>query len=220
MGLSLHFELHLHSAASPQDVSTLLRRLHAEAGRLPFARVSPFLSRASARSSGARGRWEELEFWATILAPAEDDADKEPHGEPETVMGFFVHPGEGSEPASFALMHRRDAAGGAVDWYWRCHCKTQYASTVSDAHFVTCHTTLVRLLDIAGRLGLQLDVFDEAQHWETRDEALLLAELGRMNRLIAGFAGRLHDAIGETHDVKAAIFEHPRFERLEMGSDE
>lgn len=220
MGLTLHFELRLDAATSPQEVASRLRRLHAEAGRLPFARVSPFLSRPNSEVSAEHERWEELEFWATIIAPAEEDAATEPQGDPETAVGFFVHPGEGSEPASFALMRRFDAAGGAVDWYWRCHCKTQYASTVSDAHFVTCHTTLIRLLDSAAALGLQLDVSDEAQYWESRDEEALLAELRRMNTLIAGFAGRMHDAIGETHDLKAAIFAHPRFERLEMGSDE
>ncbi|MEP6766977.1 MAG: hypothetical protein ABJB66_21850, partial [Gemmatimonadaceae bacterium] len=63
-------------------------------------------------------------------------------------------------------------------------------------------------------------VRDEAQYWETRDEAQLLASVRQMNRLVAGFAGRLSDALGEAHDVRAPIFDHPRFERLEMGEAE
>ncbi|MES3033297.1 MAG: hypothetical protein V4813_04805 [Gemmatimonadota bacterium] len=220
MGLSLHFELRLPATTSPEQVTEILQRLHAEALRLPFASVTPFLSRDIPPTDDEGFRFEELEFWASIVAPEPDEVDTVPQGIPETAVGFFVIPGDGCEPASFALMRRNDATGVPVDWYWRCHCKTQYASTVSDAHFVTCHTTLIRLLDSAGALGLQLDVHDEAQFWETRDEVALLAELSRMNQLIAGFAGRMHDAIGETHDVKASIFEHPRFERLEMGSEE
>ena len=37
-----------------------------------------------------------------------------------------------------------------------------------------------------------------------------------MNRIMAHFAGALHDAISPEHSVQAAIFEHPDFEHLEM----
>ena len=43
--------------------------------------------------------------------------------------------------------------------------------------------------------------------------ARLRSEVQRSNRIIAMMAGRLSEA----HDVQAPIFEHPRFERLEMG---
>jgi hypothetical protein len=62
-------------------------------------------------------------------------------------------------------------------------------------------------------------VYDETQYWETRETSRLVAEVHAMNQLVARFTGRLSDAIGEGHDVQVPIFEHPRFERLEMGDD-
>ncbi|MEO7998933.1 MAG: hypothetical protein ABI852_15890, partial [Gemmatimonadaceae bacterium] len=107
--------------------------------------------------------------------------------------------------------------GADADWFWYCCCKTQYASTVSEAHFIACHTSLVQMLDRAVKCGIDVVVHDEAQYWETRDNAQLVASVRKMNTLVAGFAGRLSDALG---DVRAPIFDHPRFERLEMGEAE
>ena len=58
---------------------------------------------------------------------------------------------------------------------------------------------------------------DEGQYWETRDEARLITNVQKMSKIVAAFAGRLSDALGDAHDVRAPIFDHPRFERLEMG---
>jgi hypothetical protein len=90
---------------------------------------------------------------------------------------------------------------------------------LSDAHLIACHTTLIDMLDHAIQLGFAVDVYDETQYWETRDTSRLVVEVHAMNQLVARFAGRLSDAIGEGHAVHAPIFEHPRFERLEMGDD-
>jgi hypothetical protein len=57
-------------------------------------------------------------------------------------------------------------------------------------------------------------VWDEGQYWETRDQSVLLAELDKMNRLVAGVAGRFYDS---TLSVEAPIFEYRNFERLEGG---
>ncbi len=40
-----------------------------------------------------------------------------------------------------------------------------------------------------------------------------------MNQIVAGIAGKLSDAAGSDYAVRAPIFEHPRFERLEMSQD-
>ena len=93
-------------------------------------------------------------------------------------------------------------------------------SFLGEAHFEACHTSLVQMLDRAAACGIEVVVSDEAQYLETRDEAQLVANLREMNRMVAGFAGRLSDALGDAHDVRAPIFDHPRFERLEMGDGE
>ena len=38
----------------------------------------------------------------------------------------------------------------------------------------------------------------------------------KMNRIVAAFAGKLSDKLSPLR-VEGAIFEHPRFERIEMG---
>ena len=95
----------------------------------------------------------------------------------------------------------------------------QYASIVSDRHLVSCHTGLVRLLDHARMLGVDVVVRDETHYWETRDEQRLITEAHAMNRIVARIAGNLDDAVGPGHATWAPIFGHPRFERLEMGEE-
>ncbi len=141
-------------------------------------------------------------------------------GNPDSAIGFFVYPGRGCETASFGLLRRHDVSGVPVDWFWQCSCKTQYASTVSDAHFITCHTSLCIVLDHAAQLGLQLVVRDEGHFWDTRDTARPLSEVGHMNHLVARFVGALSDAMSNTGArMHAPIVDHPRFEKLEMGED-
>ena len=141
-------------------------------------------------------------------------------GDKASAQGFNIHPGEGCESAFVGLLRRSDASGEHAEWYWQCSCKTQYASVVSDAHLIACHTSLVRLLDFAVQCGVDVVVYDETHYWETRDESRLLSEVHAMNRIVANFAGRLSDAMGDRDDIQAAIFSHPRFEHLEMEQDD
>ena len=142
-----------------------------------------------------------------------------PNELPAVAIGFAIIPGEGSEPAPFGLARLRDKSRPAR-WSWRAFCKTQYASAVGDEHFLKCHKSVVAMLDAAKRLGFEIDVEDEGDYYESRDEARLLGSVGTMNHLIAGLAGRVSDAFveagGESQSVQAEIFRHPDFERLEM----
>ncbi len=220
MGLTLNYELRLPPSTSRETAAAKLRELHAFAATLPFEKLSALLLDSGENSNPDDERREALRFWASLVArPFEDDAPALT-GDPNSAMGFFVHPGKGCETACFGFLRRSDATGENADWFWYCCCKTQYASTVSEAHFVACHTSLVQMLDHAVRCGIDVVVRDEAQYWETRDEAQLIANVREMNRLVAGFAGRLSDAFGDAHDVRAPIFKHPSFERLEMGDSE
>ena len=220
MGLTLNYELRLPPSVSRESAAAKLRELHAFAATLPFEKLSSLLL-DDGENFCTDGDWREaLRFWASIVArPCENDAPALT-GDPNSAMGFFVHPGQGCETACFALLRRLDATGEKADWFWYCCCKTQYASTVSEAHFVACHTSLVQMLEHAVACGIDVVVSDEAQYWETRDEALLVANVREMNRMVARFAGRISDALGDAHDVRAPIFNHPRFERLEMGDGE
>ncbi len=109
-------------------------------------------------------------------------------------------------------------------WWFRTFCKRQYASAVSDEHFLTCHRLIVTRLDAAIRLGCAVEVYDEGGYWESRDEQPLLDECAKSNRLIAHVAGQFTDAMRDagldSRELQAEIFKHPDFERLEMGDDQ
>lgn len=228
MGLTLYYELRLPASTSRDTALAKLRELHAFAATLPFEGVSALLlddgKHSIAHSDTAphpdtkadHARRTLLRYFAPIVAHPFDADESTPLGNPDSAMGFFVSPGEWSETASFFLMRRLDATGANAEWFWYCCCKTQYASNVSEAHFVNCHTLLVKVLDYAITCGIEVVVEDEGHYWETRDEALLLTHVQKMNTLLAAFAGQLSDEFDDPDSVQAPIFD-PRFERLEMG---
>jgi hypothetical protein len=224
IGLHLNFELRLPASATRESVIASLTALHAFAQSLPFADVSPLLTDHDGDSVGESEHAElrsALRQWAELIATpfdADDADDALLAGDASSALGFLVQPGKGCETATFGFLRRRSAAGTPVDWFWHCSCKTQYASTVSEAHLIACHTALVRLLDHAIALGVGVVVRDETHYWESRDVSRLVSEVRAMNQLVARIAGRISDALGETSDVRASIFEHPLFERLEMGN--
>ena len=213
MGLSLHYELRLPATLTSHEVNERLEALRAHAIRLRFERVSTLLEAPLEDSTNDLERY--LGVWAAVMAlPLKEDKPPK-RGDVATARGFVVFPGRGCEAAGFGFLRRATRKGTAPEWFWACSCKTQYASVVSDALFLACHTTLCALLDYARELGIGVRVDDEGYYWDTRDTTRLLAEVHRMNRLIAGFAGRLSDQLP---NVQASIFEHPEFEHLEMES--
>src|ERR1043166_6117068 len=111
-----------------------------------------------------------------IAEPYDEDAPALV-GDVGTAKGFFVDPGDGCETATFGFLRRADEQGEHREWFWYCFCKTQYASVVSEDHFVKCHTGLVAILDVAARLGIDIVVRDETHYWETRDRSRLIKEV-------------------------------------------
>ena len=225
MGLTLHFSLALPATTPREHVTARLHQLHSAATRLPLERVGP-LTVTSPNSLGADPQNRDplsgmFKLWAWLqLDPATTGVDED--ALPDAV-GFAVLLGAQAEAAVFGLAwvppvdeewHLRTDEPST--WRWHCSCKTQYAANEGEEHFVTCHTTLVALLDEAVRLGFTVDVTDEGEYWESRDLDRLRSHVRTMNGLLAQLGGALHDAIGEDHSVEAAIFAHPEFERLEM----
>ncbi|MES2177074.1 MAG: hypothetical protein V4550_04350 [Gemmatimonadota bacterium] len=219
MGLSIHYEFRLPATTTPAQVDTLLGALRTFALTLPFTDVTGIdgdqLTSPSLRDDRLENGW--LGFWSSIVATPYGDDDEPMYGDEATARGFLINPGEGCESALVGFLLRATATDARREWFWYCSCKTQYAGVVSDEHFVACHTSLVALLDHAVSLGVDVTVHDETHYWETRDISRLLAELGAMNRLIAAFAGKLADRLGDDRSIQAPIFEHPEFEHLEMG---
>jgi hypothetical protein len=219
MGLHLNYELRLPATNTAEQVSDRLEALRTFAAELPFDEVSAIV-RAGAAELPTAPPWQAaLQLFASIIAEPWDEDAPQLIGDVSTAQGFFVNPGRGCETAHFGFLRRVDDSGGQPEWFWVCSCKTQYASTVSDAHLVACHTALVRLLDHAIGLGVDVVVRDETFYWETRDVQRLIMETHRMNRVVAALAGKMSDVLGDEHSLEAPIFDHPRFERLEMGEE-
>lgn len=157
---------------------------------------------------------------------------------PTHVIAFETLPGPGCEPANFGLCRypayvhveeeeqyvygmgfeqtRRRLSTGLSGWRWSSFCKTQYASNPDCGgvqNFLRCHLTIVTLLDLAQSLGLVREVCDEGNFWVNRDVQALAHEVGEWNTMIAAFAGKMMDQLGD--GVAAAITDFPNFEHLE-----
>lgn len=136
-------------------------------------------------------------------------------GEPVSPLEGYsasVLPGEGSEHASFGLCRYQNVPG----WKLSAFCKTQYASRYGIDHFLHCHRRVISLLDLWRDFGIELDVCDEGEYWETRSIERLQQRVGTYDGLVAAVAGVVADQVGEGGPkVTAAIFDDVRFERLE-----
>lgn len=150
---------------------------------------------------------------------------------PERIIGFSTYPGDGCEECNIGLSrfprtvivpnkwngkdHRVKVADGG-GWKWHSFCKTQYANESGLENFLRCHLSVVAMLDAAKRIGFEVSVNDEGGYWQKRDIKALIKEIGEWDQLIAGFAGALKDATGESGmTLEAPIFGRKDFETLE-----
>ena len=218
MGLHLNYELRLPASATVEEVGHILVGLRDFALALPFKSVTEIYRPEPGRCDSRRGG---LRLLASVIAKVFVDDTPPMIADIDLVRGFSIIPGNGCESAAFAFMPRADQGGEQGDWFWYSSCKTQYASVISDAHLVACHGGLVKVLDHAIALGVNVVVRDETRYWDTRDEQRLITEVHNMNRIVAALAAKVSDHAGVANGrVQAPIFGHPRFERLEMGQDE
>jgi hypothetical protein len=239
MGLTIHFDLSLAAETPESEARAALAAVREAALDMPFQIVTDLVrvTRDDIEAFAMEEASNHIELDKLVGIMAENLAgdlvrvrqgieivdDVYPHIElPDdltiTAIAFAAMPGEGCEPVIFALA-KVDADDFSAPWSWHGFCKTQYASAEGDEHFLKCHRSVIELLDAAQRIGIQCEVTDEGGFYETRDVAQLLAEVDKMNRLIAHFAGRLSDMfeerLGDSQAVEAEIFHHPDFERLE-----
>lgn len=234
MGLTIHYELRLAGETSDATVVHHLQRLHDHALTLGAKHMCPVFTFNGADLSVPDEEWVGgsvpwlFHVCTDVIRTSRDGVIEDIEDRDRlAAAGFVVYPGEGSESPAFGLLRplltkppENLEEGGRTDnwrhWYWQSFCKTQYASAISEEHFLFCHQMVIGLLDEAKRIGFDVTVHDEGLYWETRDAALLLAEVRRSNVIIAHLAGALHDAISPEHRVQAEIFSHPEFEHLEM----
>ena len=224
MGLTVHYELRLPDGMSSEEVEAKLTELR-EFSVTRATEISRLCTPAN--------DWEhhiatpdtlEHHFRVAMTLLSDPDPDDAEAAAFEYTLtsssGFAVVPGDGCEPATFGFILRRHTATGLEEWYWCAFCKTQFASNMSDDHFMRCHLALIAILDRAAALGIEADVIDEGGYWESRDASALLKEVRKINVFVAAITGALSDMFGDGREVEGPILEHPRFERLEMGESE
>jgi hypothetical protein len=109
---------------------------------------------------------------------------------------------------------------GETDWSWFSYCKTQYASNPEYGgleNFLACHLKIVLLLDAIAQLGINCEVTDNGNYWESRALVVMSEAIGQSNLFMAAVMGglkdRLENALGGT--LQAPIIQYPNFEHLE-----
>ncbi len=235
MGLTIHYSLKY--GGNLRDARDVVRRMQSRARDLPFAKVGPVVEISGDECDYERRPQKDPRRWLLVQAghyldlPVKKGIHYRVHVSPTHLIAFDTLPGEGSEQANFGLCKypatieasdsRRPGQTtklrtGLSGWRWGSFCKTQYASAPQYGgvkNFLRCHLSVVRLLDFAKELGILEDVNDEGDYWETRDMEALGRTVGEWNHLIAAFAGRLKDALGD--NVVAPITKFTDFEHLE-----
>lgn len=231
MGLTIHYTLRA-DVASPAEARALIEKLHARARGIPFQHLTGVISFEKDLPADWAGTHDKLAGWLALnsghaLQLAGEHWDIVPA---QHVTGFITRPGEGSEPAMFALCLYPDSIkfkGRTVPtflegWRWQGHCKTQYASNPACGgieNFLRAHLSIVQLLDAAAELGMLGEVVDEGGYWEGRSAEQLAQQVNRHNRLIAGFIGAMRDTVenagGDPKSLQSEITDYPNFEHLE-----
>lgn len=232
MGLTIHYQLQANTHSS-KKARQLVEQLRQKALDLPFKSVSEVidLGREEIDTLDRKNPFRWLMIQAEASAEHGDDYYRV---KPLRVIAFSAWPGDGCEEANFGLAvypkttvvedrsrwpHRtKRVRTGLGDWSWGSFCKTQYASNPQCGgveNFLRCHLAVVKLLDHAALLGILKEVSDEDDYWQKRDIKALANEVGEWNTMMAGWAGRLKDAFGDT--VASEITKFPNFEHLEAG---
>jgi hypothetical protein len=225
MGLTVHYYLGLQTR-SHHVARRSIEQLRQRALDLPLKEVGEVVEFSGTACEPNNHDKDDSHRWLLIQAGATlKNQDRWFHVAPTKVIAFSTWPGDGCEQANFGLATYpstieikpgrsvRTRLGG---WRWTSFCKTQYASDPKLGgveNFLRCHLAVIKLLDHAKELGLLREVTDEGDFWKKRDLPALVQEVGEWNSMIAGWAGRLKDALGS--DLVCAITNFSDFEHLE-----
>lgn len=229
MGLTIHYELQADTR-SPAKARQLVEGLRRKALDLPFSEVDEVVEFIGPDADYETLDRDDPNRWLLIQSGRYvQQGDRHFSVRPTHVIAVSTSPGDGCEDANFGLAlypatievkvdssNTKKIRTGLGGWSWSSFCKTEYASNPDCGgleNFLRCHLAVVKLLDHASELGILKEVSDEGDYWAKRDIKLLAEEVGQWNTLIAGFAGRMKDAFGES--VEAEIAKFPHFEHLE-----
>lgn len=213
MGLTIHYNLQLN-APNIGAARIIVGHLHQQALKLPFKKVDEIIEFGEGECNFEDYGMKHPNRWLLIQARH----DLAFNVIPLHIIAFSTWPGDGCESANFGL----GLYSGLEGWSWSSFCKTQYASNPRHGgveNFLRCHITMIKLLDYAKQLGILSSVDDEGNFWKKRDVKALANEVGDWNTTLAGWVGRIKDALGD--DVMCSpISKFPNFEHLEAKGQE
>lgn len=224
MGLTIHYQLEAKTG-SMRNARQLVERLRHKALDLPFKEVSALVEVSGDDANFDKADRDSPHRWLLIQAGQYLELDNCHHSiAPQHLIAFSTLPADGSEQANFGLavypksmeIRGKKVRTGLSAWSWGSFCKTQYASNPEVGgieNFLRAHLAVVKLLDQAAELGILKHVGDEGGYWEQRNIKALATEVGDWNAMIAGWAGRLKDAFGDS--IVSEIARFPNFEHLE-----
>jgi hypothetical protein len=223
MGLTLHYRLTAPADCSARRAAAMVWSFHDIARRWAAAGRLAAVHDISTDHTDLDRFGNE---WLSRPAPDQPNTVTGLHVSPVSGWIFPVDLGEGCEwlwlglcryPATIVEARRRRRTRLGAHWQFGRSCKTQYASLHGWENFVRCHVGAVDLLDEWRKLGGGVTISDEGHYWPNRDLTALRRNVGRMNRLVAAFAGAMKDAGdgNSPNPVQSPIFGHPQFERLE-----
>lgn len=228
MGLTIHYSLELKRGGQA-EARQIVEQLRQKALDVPFKDLGDIVE-----VEGDRADFEKLDrndpnLWLLVQACRfVERGEQLIRVLPDQVIAFRTLPADGSEEANFGLatypktveLGGKQISTDLSDWCWSSFCKTQYASNpkVGGAeNFVRAHLAVVALLDAAAELGILGEVGDEGGYWEKRDAKALAEEVNHWNTMIAGWAGRFKDMLGE--GAVSEIAKYPNFEHLEAEAE-
>jgi len=223
MGLTIHYSLR-SDARTPRAARQVVEQLRARALDLPLAEVGDLVE-----FRGDDCDFDKVERsphrWLLIQASQHVERNGCHYRvDPMHVIAFSTSPGNGCEDANFGLcrfpsvieIEGLRCRTGLKGWTWKSFCKTQYASNPECGgveNFLRCHLSVIGMLDHATKLGIVREVSDEGGFYESRNVEALAKEVGEWNEMIAAFAGRFKDMLGD--GVESEITKFPDFEHLE-----
>jgi len=224
MGLTIHYSLQSNTQ-SAKHARELVEQLRQRALDLPFQEVGEIVELQGEQCDYQKHDRYDPRRWLLVQAGQYiERGNYHIPVSPSHVISFTTLPGEGTEQANLGLckypatieVNGRRVRTNLKGWRWSSFCKTQYASNPAHGgieHFLKCHLAVIALLDHAKQIGVLREVSDEGEFWGKRDIEALAKSVGEWNSMIAGWAGRLKDALGP--QVVSEITNFPNFEHLE-----
>lgn len=237
MGLTIHWKLQAPEDWRKTQVLDVLNKMRQRALDLPVESVSEMISAGPDKASLARCENEEGWFFRTGGGYVDWPAGMPGHSysqsyAPLEIHGFVIAVGEGCESMDVSLSRAPKTVmtsdgrkrTGRKGWGGRGFCKTQYASNISIPHFVTCHLSVVAMLDEAKRLGILAYVADEGNYLGIelttglspgkRSIEALVKEVGEWNEMIAAFVASFREMEPEGTSSVSPITAHPDYSTL------